>query len=91
MSKTGTKNHKKIGRKLLRTDKQFHHLNQRQKEKIDKADIWISEQEIRIHFYQRKNHYRNRIRKEIQKSIREKDEITGGKPLERFDETHVSL
>lgn len=31
---TGTKNHRRVGGTLLRTDKQFRHLKQRQKEQI---------------------------------------------------------
>lgn len=60
-------------------------------EQINKANIWIPEQEIRPHFSRRKNHYRNRIRKEMQKSINEKDEKAGGTPIERFNETHANL
>lgn len=99
----GTKNHKRINEKLLRTDKQFRHLKQRQKEnisawlyeeyrrlwietghephqrnnskivaavmeRIETADIWIPEFEVRDYFYRRKSHYRNRIEKELQQA-----------------------
>ena len=37
----GTKNHKKVDGKLLRTDKQFRHLKQRQKETIS---TWLYEE-----------------------------------------------
>lgn len=37
----GTKNHKQINGKLLRTDKQFRHLKQRQKENIS---AWLYEE-----------------------------------------------
>ena len=73
----GTKNHKKVDGKLLRTDKQFRHLKQRQKrnnreivaavmEQIEAAGIWLPEQEVTKYFYRRKTHYRNRIEKELQ-------------------------
>lgn len=42
---TGTKNHKQIGGKLLRTDKQFRHLKQRQKEQIS---AWLYEEYRRL-------------------------------------------
>lgn len=99
----GTKNHKQINGKLLRTDKQFRHLKQRQKEnisawlyeeyrrlwietghephqrnnwkivavvmeRIEAADIWIPEFEVRDYFYRCKSHYRNRIEKELQQA-----------------------
>lgn len=41
----GTKNHKKVGGKLLRTDKQFRHLKQRQKETIS---TWLYEEYRRL-------------------------------------------
>lgn len=41
----GTKNHKKVGGKLLRTDKQFQHLKQRQKEAIS---LWLYEEYRRL-------------------------------------------
>ncbi len=37
----GTKNHKKVDGKLLRTDKQFRHLKQRQKETVS---TWLYEE-----------------------------------------------
>ena len=41
----GTKNHKKVDGKLLRTDKQFRHLKQRQKETIS---TWLYEEYRRV-------------------------------------------
>lgn len=41
----GTKNHKKVDGKLLRTDKQFRHLKQRQKETIS---TWLYEEYRRL-------------------------------------------
>lgn len=41
----GTKNHKRVGGKLLRTDKQFRHLKQRQKENIS---LWLYEEYRRL-------------------------------------------
>lgn len=96
----GTRNHEFIGGKLLRTDKKFGHLKQRQKEqisgwlyeeyrslwlkqghephahnnwkivaavmeRIESAQIWIPEYEVRNYFYRRKSHFRNRIEKEL--------------------------
>lgn len=96
------KNHKMVGGKLLRTDKQFRHLKQSQKEKINEwlyqeyrnlcleqnrqpsskrngeilavvmekigeADIWIPEYEVLKYFKGKKNHYRNRMEKELLK------------------------
>lgn len=43
----GTKNHKKVGGKLLRTDKQFRHLKQRQKEAVS---LWLYEEYRRLWF-----------------------------------------
>ena len=41
----GTKNHKKVDGKLLRTDKQFRHLKQRQKETVS---TWLYEEYRRL-------------------------------------------
>ena len=41
----GRKNHKKVGDRLLRTDKQFRHLKQRQKEAIS---TWLYEEYRRL-------------------------------------------
>ena len=96
------KNHKKVNDKLLRLDKQFCHLKESQKEKINewlyqeyrkeciendnnlnknsfeqilhtvlfkiKAEqIWIPDYEIKKYFSSRKNKYKKRYEKEIEK------------------------
>ena len=69
----GTKNHKKVDGKLLRTDKQFRHLKQRQKETIS---TWLYEEYRRLWIEkgQEPHKYNNR---EIVAAVMERIEAAG--------------
>ena len=54
------KNHIKIDGMLIRTDKQFRHLKNSQKEKIEECGIWIPYYEVEKYYCSKKNKYRKR-------------------------------
>ena len=69
----GTKNHKKVDGKLLRTDKQFRHLKQRQKETIS---TWLYEEYRRL-WIEKGQEPHKRNNREIVAAVMERIEAAG--------------
>lgn len=69
----GRKNHKKVGDRLLRTDKQFRHLKQRQKEAIS---TWLYEEYRRL-WIEKGQEPHKRNNREIVAAVMERIEAAG--------------
>lgn len=69
----GTKNHKKVDGKLLRIDKQFRHLKQRQKETIS---TWLYEEYRRL-WIEKGQEPHKRNNREIVAAVMEQIEAAG--------------
>ena len=69
----GTKNHKKVVGKLLRTDKQFRHLKQQQKETIS---TWLYEEYRRL-WIEKGQEPHKRNNREIVAAVMERIEAAG--------------
>ena len=69
----GTKNHKKVAGKLLRIDKQFRHLKQRQKETIS---TWLYEEYRRL-WIEKGQEPHKRNNREIVAAVMEQIEAAG--------------